>query len=255
MSKPAKVNGVWRYEISNHARVKGIWRNKKEEYVKVNGVWRSTETVKPFNADSILGFTIIYKLARHLVHPMYPKMGFNPAIKNMVDIAGFRPITYDTDAKSILFRFLNGDYRVEGTYAYEAIMYADIVDGSSIPISTIIDSPVSANMDSISVTVDGYTLYESYGPYVTGWNRFFTDKDNLPSSASDERDLIRISSYNILPTYSRDSSYISNAYIGIARNMSSRDHNMVGSHGALDQTIESIKLNGVEKPFKIEIYD
>lgn len=100
--------------------------------------------------------------------------------------------------------------------------------------------------------------YETYGYYMAGWNSIFSTNSfiasaNFPDRGPDQNTQ-SIRSYIILPSNIRDNDFSSIASIGIARNVTQPENNMVGSYGYIDQTIEEIIVNGVNKPFVVEAY-
>jgi len=58
---------------------------------------------------------------------------------------------------------------------------------------------------------------------------------------------------NILPVFGREDTYDEYARIGIARNISEAEMNMLRANGLMDHTIWQITMNGIPRPFTIEI--
>ena len=252
MSVPVNINNIWREVDNPQTCINGIWRDT-EQWMNINGIWRRDTPKKTFKAEDIMSFRMIYLLNKQIHHPMYPELEFNEDLENILQIHYDKEENLNT--KTLLFEYSKDKYEVEGNFLFIGRLYAILSDGSSISISDINDNPMSCEFDNIAINISGYTVYESYGPYVTGWNRMFKKNDNLPQyEINSERNVSKFSSMILLPSYRRDSDFYPVAAIGIARNMSDPNHNMVGSYGLLEHTIESITVNGKHLPFKIEVY-
>lgn len=263
MSISVNKDGIWREVTNSMVCINGVWRSANQ-WGKINGVWRTSNPTKRLKPDDIKGFRLIYTLDKSISYTEFPGMKFNPDIKNIIaisehtsdgSIVELNNSKYDESEKGIIFEIVNTrDYGTEGIYALRGILYAELIDGTLVSISDINDNPTS-NTDDVDIKIDGYVKYESYGPKpIIGWNRMLSYDNILPVDSSNNKKLVRMNSYNILPSYKRASIYDSSFIIGIARNMSDKDHNMIGTTGLLDQTIESIYLNGTEMPFSIEYH-
>jgi len=64
----------------------------------------------------------------------------------------------------------------------------------------------------------------------------------------------RIKQLILIPHKRRSNDFVPYARIGICRALKPYE-TMMGSYGIIDHTIEAITVNGVQKPFSIEVYD
>jgi len=250
----SNLNGVWRDTIPSTC-VNGVWRSS-DEWVNVNGVWRTSSSPSPITESDITAFEVVYTRIMDIKYFDFPLLRDNREIPVVVEIAGKAPNDgYSTDPKSFVMRYTNEKPDVEGLAVYSGTLCVKLHSGKLIPVSDMYDNGVGYNGD-IRITIDAYSTYESYGPDVMGWNRVFSEEDNLPAfhDYADKNTLI-MNSYPILPTYERPQTYQHRSLIGIARNMTDRYDNMVGSHGLLDHTYDTIFLNGNPMPFKITVYE
>lgn len=263
MAIPARINGVWRDVQQGCTKINGVWRDTNS-WAKINGVWRETfEDI--ITEESIKGFHLVYLLNKEKTHPSYPKLIYNAKIPYKVSCAGENVGIMDTTNKSIVFEYSRNEYKEEGIVMYEGTLYAELTNGKYVDISHINTSSLAQNVrlfnrtKDLEITLQGYSTYESYGYFVDGWNNFFEtetflNKENMPIEKAD-KNIHTLNLYHILSVAQRSDIYDSVASIGIARDMTSPTHNMVGSMGTIDQTIQAIYCNGVSKPFVIEIYN
>lgn len=243
------VNGVYR-NATPYVNVNGVWR-KATVYANALGAWRNVDDIKDEVADlnQITSFKVIYKKARFL-HYSGHHLHFNDNIRNVIEITGHDSHESNTNPKSLLFRYLNRDLTTQGIYVLEGIVYGVIGD-NEIPLSTIESGPSAP--DDVEIVIDSSYSCETYGPYAMGWNRLFAHEHCLPrEDGYFKRSIISGNQY-ILPTYKRSTKYDTIALIGIARDLTSHKHTMVGSYGALSHNILSISLNGKALPFTLEI--
>lgn len=268
------INGVWREMWTAMPKTDGVTRSSNI-YTKINGVNRVIYQHEITESD-IIGFRMVYKRSVTKKHPDFPNLSFNPNLPVIVSLTGDTIGSMDMNYKGILFEYSNERVKEEGIYMYEGSLYAllsndELVDipltkadvGPDDRIPTSIPNGnhawVSNRVAGLSIQV-GYTLtYETFGYFMAGWNSFFStdnwiDYTNYPDKDRNEKSL-PVNSYNMLPIESRESTFDTIAQIGIARDMSSPTNNMIGSHGLLDQTIDNIWVNGIKKPFVIEMYD
>lgn len=248
------VNHIWR-ATNDWVKVNHIWR-KSNQWAKVNGVWRQpVDTKRLITSDEIDGFQLIYTPARYLKHYLFPDMEFNEDVRYIIDRTGYIDNSlYDDKKKSIIFEYTNSRPEIEGHYVLEGNLYAVLKDDNRIPISSYTDHAATYDPGDIDVKIYGFSSAEIYGPPCLGWNMLFSRINNLAGDIIDNKKVDSFDAYHILPSYKRDEYYHPLAVIGIARNMSDRFNNMVGSHGTLDQTIDKITLNGISMPFQIIIY-
>ena len=267
-----KINNIWREQWSSHSKIDGIWR-ESDISVNIDGMWRQvySATIDP---SDIRHFRLIYERAKFKSHPEYPNMQVNFNVPATLHLTG--STSMDFDNKGVLFQYRRDGYE-EGILMYEGNLYAMLTDGKYIRINSgnlwsanderfatpYFNMPEAygvSKMGTIYIDIAGYYTYENSGYYIAGWNNFFDHSkqifsDNSSLSKEPERSTnIPISSI-LLPIDSRSPTYNHIAEIGIARNLSNTDNNMVGSYGILDQTIRYIRVDGIPRPFIIEIYE
>ena len=267
------INGVFREPTSTYVNVNGIWRNV-DQYVNVNGVWRQTYKHTIEESD-IIGFRIIYTRITKVKHPDHPdlKVNFNLPVK--MDLSGETAGKMDLNEKGVVFQYDRTDYDQEGIFVYRGDIYAELLDGKLVNVGLTLPEVIPDDrilgsypfldtwnydrINNLSIDIDGHILYESNGYHMSGWNSLFCKQQFTdPTDYPDEMDYKKqycVNSYNILPIESRNSDFDPCAYIGIARDMHSDKGNMVGSYGVIDHTIRNIRINGIQKPFIIEIYN
>lgn len=268
-----KINGVWRELWTSHVKIDGVWR-ESNVLTMVNGVWRENHTHLLEEKD-IIGFRIVYKKSETKKHPDFPHLSYNHKIPVNVRLGGDSIGSMDLHLKSIIFEYFRENPEEEGILMYEGHLYAVLNNNIIVDIGNsqnnsnderrnpeipgISEIWYTDRLNPLSIQIQGYELYESNGYYMNGWNSLF-EKDNFldPTDYPDKeyhKNIHRLNSYNILPLDKRIDDFRAIANIGIARDMTSEVHNMIGSYGVLDQTIEIIWVNGVKKPFTMEIYD
>ena len=247
------LNGVWR-DTKPMTCVNGVWR-ESTNWSNVNGVWRTKRTPSPITPANIEAFELVYTRIRDIRYFDFPNLRDNRNIPSTARVGGNLPVEeYSTEPRSFILEYSNEYPKEEGLAVYQGILCAKLKDGTLMSVSEIFDSNADCMPDT-NIKINGYSLYESYGPYVIGWNRVFSNEDNLPAKFNDNKNTYIINSYPILPAYNRSKSYAFRSLIGIAREMSDRYVNMVGSHGLLEHTYDSIELNNNPIPFRITIYD
>lgn len=267
------VNGVWRETWANYSRVNGVWR-ANNNYTRVNGIMRRVSMYDVEESD-IAGFRMIYIPNRSLKHPSHPHLEFNEMLPIRARLTGDVSGEFTTDPKGIIFEYSNDLPEEQGIYVFEGNLFMVLMDNTLINVGQATDNVGdewrydpgipsiseawnSARPRNLSIQIDIQMMYEDYGFYIAGWNRCFTSNDHIDLSSfpdeSDHKKSVSLNSYSMLPVYRRESTFIPNAYIGIARDMDSRHANMNGSHGMLDQTIHSIRVDGIKKPFIVEFY-
>lgn len=257
------INGVWRKMRSNATLINGVWRNNNN-FMTVNSVVRSIHNHE-ISEDEILGFKVIYKLSHTMTHPNYPNLSFNNDIPATLSLTGSNIGVMDTSKKGVLYQYSNKYPDIEGIKMYEGTLYAILLDESYINIGKKVDESDSdeewsgSRFSNTVIEIDGRILFEDNGYFIDGWNSLFTKINYLDKSYFPNKDynsyIKPLLNHKIYPIGARDNDFGSIAKIGIARDMSTSKKNMVGSYGLLDHTISSIKVNGIIKPFVIEIYD
>lgn len=263
------INGVWREVWSTHVKVNGVWR-ESDVLTKVNGVWRESYNHLLEEKD-IIGFRIVYKRSYTKKHLDFPNLSYNPNIPVSVHLAGDSIESMDTHSKSIIFEYFREQANEEGILMYEGNLYAVLVNGQIINVGNSIsssdDNRVNENiseiwntdkLNTLSIQLQGYVMYDYNGYYMNGWNSLFSTEQFLDCinhpDQNNHKNIYRLNTC-ILPIESRSETFSSISSIGIARDMTSKENNMIGSYGVLDHTIEFIYVNNVAKPFVIELYD
>lgn len=270
-----KIDGVWRPLWSCHAKINGEWRDIGEYTGKIDGEHREIYRHEILESD-INGFRLVYKLSTNKTHPMFPHLVTNRKLPVKFSVTGENP-GMNTSVKGVLYQYDKTGYE-EGILMYEGILYAVLNSGPVVNVCLAKDTKVNNDderfsgtapdmieawstnkMSSLSIQLNGYLAFESYGYYMSGWNSLFelehfTDPNKYP--INDLTTDVQLSiSRTILPINKRSTTYDNVASIGIARNLTTPDNNMIGSYGILDHTINSITVNDIVKPFTIEIYN
>jgi len=262
-----KINGVWRQVWTTHVKIDGVWRNT-DVFNHVNGVWR-TSHIHEIQLSNVIGFKLIYRYVDDIEFPAIPHLVPNKNIPVDFDLTGSSP-GMNTFTKGVIFHYSNKGYE-EGIKLYAGTLYAILDSDQLINVSSsdlVEVDEISGEgwhtnrIESLTIQVEGYTFSHPSG-YVTGWNSLFDvvpHWDHFPHEVFMNNDTI----YPIGPPYNhpiminpislRSSTYMDIAAIGIARNLTIPDSIMVGSYGVLDHTIDAIRLNGIAKPFAIEIF-
>ena len=268
-----KINGKWRELWSAHVKVDGIWRDI-DMSGKVNGAWKLSHKHVIEESD-IVGFRLIYRVNPDKTHPDFPNLKTNINMPVDFSLSGSN-IGLNDSTKGVVFHYERfGDE--EGILMYEGSLYAVLTNGCLVDVGLSKNTKVNnddlrlpgpcplipevwatSRMKSIDIQLKGYTLFESFRYHMYGWNSLFDTNQFITqdSYTIDEirRDIKYIEPPRIMmPIEKRLTSFDTVASIGIARNLHTVD-TMIGAYGTLDHTIEFIKVNGIVKPFIIEIY-
>lgn len=259
MSSKVKVNGEWKESWNQCVKVDGEWR-PANVFMKVNGEWKESYHYELTEKD-IIGFKLIYSVNPKRKHLYHYHLNYNPTLPVRFDLTGKHIGQMDTTEKGVLYQYLNEDNDNEGVLMYEGRMYAIhtsgiLIDVGLIPSST--DKSIGiGRIQNNSIEVVATTTYQCFGYYMAGWNSFFDHQDFIdytvfpdigPHDGYNE-----IPNLKLLPLKQRSEDFASIASIGIARDIETPVRNMVGNHGSLSQSIHKITMNGIEKPFLIEI--
>lgn len=271
-----KINGVFREVKHQYVKVNGVFREVKNQYVKVNGVFRSTmkqedQPVPPTTEDrlkesDIKGFKLIYKLNKSKTHSDFPNLYYNEKIPYNISITGVNYNGMNLTDKSVLFEFNRKKYREEGIICYDAELYAITNDNIEYNVTSISNIPPDISdikyyklFKNLTISINMKYIWELFGYNLYGWNNLFIkDKfeyhlDPYKPITPGGRKSIDLTNFIILQPEKRSNNYSNIASIGIARAIKTPNNNMVGSKGILDHTISDIMVNGVKKPFLIEI--
>lgn len=268
-----KIDGVWREVWSSHVKVDGVWRDI-EMSSKVNDEWK-TSHIHEIRESDIVGFRMIYKLNPNKQHPLFPDLKTNLNLPVTFALTG-DDLEMNGSTKGVLYHYERFGEE-EGILMYEASLYAILNNGclvdvclskntsvnnddgripSSIP--NITEVWATNRMKLLTIQLEGYVLFESYRYHLYGWNSVFDTAQFLLQEPyaidAPYRDIKIFDSMSILPIENRLGTFDTIASIGVARNLKTVD-TMYGAYGTIDHTIKSIKVNGVIKPFIIEIYN
>lgn len=254
------VDGVWRKTFSVHVPVNGVHR-ESDVLVRMNGIWRTPHKVE-LDISDLIGFRIVYVYDPNATYPEFPWLKSRKDLPVVMTTTGVHQGSMDLSMKGVLFEYGRELPYNEGICMYRAIMYA-VFDGDIlIPINPLPRTGIehwTTNRElTFNIQIHGYEAYEKYGYYVSGWNSMFHKKHFLNENEFPDKEpykgINRIEPYNIFPESTRDEAFSPEITIGIARNITTTDRNMVGSSGALDHTYKAIYVNGEAKPFVIEVY-
>lgn len=266
-----KINDTWREVWGAHVKIDETWRDANV-LSNVNGVWR--EQYNHFILESdIIGFRMVYKMASSKKHPEFPNLTVNKNLPVEVHVTGESQLM-DFTRKGIVFQYLLDDPDMEGILMYEGTLYAVLVNGSIINVSSSNGSKggddrnsnnipgeeswITNRISNLSIYMNCQVLYESFGYYMNGWNsmfdnRSFIDPTNFPNKGPN-KDVQILEPLIVFPVDTESKTFSSVASIGIARNMKTPTNNMIGSYGVLDHSISGIFVDGISKPFVVEIY-
>lgn len=259
----ALIDGIWRPMWTSCPRVDGIMRDSNVGTV-IDGVTRYIHK-HYFEEQDIVSFRMIYK--RSMTNSMIPVI---------TDLTGESPSTCDTTRKGFIFEYSNDLPTEEGDYMYTGTLYAVTSTGEIIDVMRSTETPASDErydagipgleevwltnrIMNLSISMNIEVRYDCFGYYVDGWNSMFSteqfiDRTRYPDKGPN-KDTFAIGSFPIIPIASRPKTFDFVSRIGIRRNMTDPDRNMIGSHGTFDHIIHKIWVDGVRKPFVIEKYD
>lgn len=272
------INGVWRTVQTPLVNINGVWRDS-DIMVNSHGVWREQHSCQLRERD-IVGFRMIYKYSDNASHHAFPNLKPNKKVPAEIQLTGEHVGYMNLTEKGIIFRYVREGYKDdpaylgwnhEGILKYEGRIYAVLSDDTILDIPACTTSGVYMDQQfgsiphymtnlfsNLTITLEAWVIYESYGYHMEGWNNLlykdpFIDPTNYPDKEL-HKNIKTLNSYIILPVEKRDKAFDSVASIGIARDMTSAEDNMIGSYGTLSHTIFNITVNGVSKPFVIELY-
>lgn len=262
-----RCNGSYRTINSSLVKVNGVFRESNNQYVKVNGIFREVSSSKPLTEEDIIGFKFIYRLNKNKIHPDFPNLKFNKKVPYNIYVTGENWKEMNDTDKSVLFEFNRNEYKEEGIVCYDGQLFAIDKNNKMYNVTSISHIPDYYEernqynlFKNITIKINAKYRWELFGYHLYGWNNFFTGNkfefhnklSDLPITpggrfSKDMKDFV------ILQPEFRDKNYSNLATIGIARDSSTAKKNMVGSKGILDHTINDVIVNGIKKPFMIEI--
>jgi hypothetical protein len=267
------IDGINRENWLSYANMNGVMRNI-DIRTMIDGVWRTSHRYE-ITEEDITGFRLIYKLNKEKKYPGLDHIKFNHRLPIHFRLTGEDTYGINFRSKGVVYEYDHIGSE-EGIICYEANLYAvlshdedrlinvsygDIVNEENIVIiPSIIDSTNINRLYNLTIHIKAYTLYEANGYHINGWNSIFDtyqfiDHSDISQDIEERKRNEQMIPRIILPIANRAETYYPLACIGIARDMTSTEFNMVGSHGVLDHTIDFIEVNGVTKPFSIEIYN
>lgn len=280
----SNVEGIWRQTWAPSVNINGVWRDT-DTPVNVNGVWREVNKLE-INEEDIIGFRLIYKVNPNKLYPDLPNLKYNPKIPVRIGVSGPTPALMDMEYKGVVFEYFNyklpggidntipNTEQEEGIVCYEGRLYALIVNDLLIDVTGtqeffgteervdpeipgITDVWMTNKIYNLDIKIEAKCKFDTHGYYCAGWNSIFSTHEVLPDNKFPENwdeDTYEFVDYPLLPIKSRLEEYTNTINIGIARDLHSHYTNMVGSYGTLSQNINWITVNGVKKPFIVEVY-
>ncbi len=268
------INGVWREMLRPTPNINNVVRNS-DVFANINGVTRVIYA-RAIDPSEVVGFRMVYKRSTTRKHPSFPELSYNPNLPVTVFLTGDTKGTMDGNEKGIILEYSNERPDEEGILMYEGRLYMVLLNGDIIDVTRSCDdvgweetgdpgnqgiehAHATSKIMDLSIYINYTSRYEAFGYNMFGWNSFFSTEDFLdytryPDKGPNKNITVQ-NSYNILPVYRRWSTFDAVAKIGIARDMTDPDKNMIGSYGVLDQSIHHIFLEGEPKPFVVELYD
>lgn len=263
------INGIWR-ENKSFVNINGVLR-EADSMVNINGIWReASNTERVITEEDIKNFVLSYKLNKKKQHDQFPWLSYNKDIPASISLTGDisgeinlneKGIEYQYDRHNVVHEVVI-ENKEEGIKMYESHLYAILQDDTPIDVCCIDinenDSTLGENkITNLKIEIQATLMYEANGYYMAGWNSIcnknqFIITDDDPRSPG--KSFKYLNQYKILPVSERDPDFQPLMQIGIARDLTHAEINMVGSYGILDQTIHWISVNGIKKPFIIGIY-
>lgn len=275
------VFGVYRRAMNSYVNINGVWREAVIS-PNIDGIWRETDKFEIAEED-IIGFRIVYQSNHNPSYGDLPDLVYNPNLPAQLKLTGDTSGNMDLNYKGVVFEYLNTkepdqlfDDDEEGILMYQGKIYAVLTNDLIIDVTAttnmvgwddrvpcesipgVTETWATTKLNELSIQLQARVAYETNGLNTEGWNKLFSSTNHIGSlnvDDTDDKNYERINSYNIIPIESRDESFYPFAEIGIARDLHTAGKNMVGSYGVLDHTYNWITVNGVKKPFVVEIYN
>lgn len=268
MDSAVIVNGEPRRLWSAHVNIDGIWRDADLDS-KVSDRWRLNIRNELFEKD-IVGFRMMYRKIDHIFSEDIPYLKHNDKLPVKFNVTGASS-QMDMIQKGVLYFYTTEDVKIrmeEGILLYGGELYAVLISGETVLVSTskntssvedirfnpgngIEEAWITSRVKNLRIDIQGYTKRDQTGNY-WGWNTFFDNVEEIfDVNEPTPRDIHR--NRVILPIEKRVSTYDAFSLIGIARNVSQVANNMLNSHGTISHTISEVLVNGVNKPFTVEI--
>jgi hypothetical protein len=255
-----KINGVWRNTFSTMVTVDGVCR-ESDALQRVDGVWRQVHEHAPIDVDTLIGFHVVYTYDPTMKSEQFPFLKSTKNLPVTMNLTGDNAGSMDTTTKGVVYHYEREMPYNEGVCVYRGTLYAEFPGDLLIPINPYrfgMEPWSTFQFADLQIQVDGYEGYESDGYYTSGWNSIFHKEQFLDPSKFPDKESHKnrnvLNTYDILPVESRDDDFSPEILIGISRNITTTDDNMAGSFGTLDHTYKAIYVNGVAKPFVVEIF-
>lgn len=275
MATYEKVNGVWREVWSAHVKVNGEWRDI-DIRPRVNGFWRLSHR-HTLTSDDIKALRFIYSPNTKIRHDTFFELDPNPKMPVTMTVSGINAGKYSLYPKGVILNYERFGYE-EGIRVYDGHLYIELENGCFIdvgrskntgrnndderypgPTREIKEVWATNRIKDMDIRMKYYTLYETFRYNMYGWNSFFSTYNFLPENpriedSSDRKKYNPEKQLILIPHKRRSNDFVPYARIGICRALKPYE-TMMGSYGIIDHTIEAITVNGVQKPFSIEVYD
>lgn len=249
-----KIDGIWKKAVSAHAKIGKEWHDA-QIFSKSGGKWDMNDMTL-----NIKGIKIVYRLApmAEQYNPLTPHLFYNPNLPARFFIGG-ESSDYNFHYQGVTLRYwAHSDYE-EGVQKYKGSIYLVLENGREFEISR--PNELDPIFDGMKIDFFGLGFTQRDGDHRTliGWNSILTDEQHLKDTiiSKDEYYTHIINGmYPFDPTVvigDRPENYQPYLDIGIARNTSRVEYNMLGTQGFIDQTIFQVRLNNVPIPFLVVI--
>lgn len=275
------IDGAQRRAINAYSNINGVWR-QSSTYANIDGVYREIDNFS-ITEDKIIGVKIAYIADHNAKYDDLPDLKYNPNIPASLSTTGSSK-SMDLTPKGVMFQYTNklepdqlyDEEDQEGILMYRAHLYALLVNGLMIDITSTKDvvgwesrHPITAipgmaeswsinKMNNMHIQIYAKLGYVVNGINTEGWNRILTKSNYLgtldPYHQYDEFTL-PADFVTVLPIEERAEDFYELAEIGIARDLHTKIRNMVGSYGYFTHHWVKVNINGVDKPFSVEIYN
>ena len=269
MGIPNNIDGTWRDVQSAHVRINGVWRST-DFWTRIKGIYRMAYTGASELAMDLVGFRIQYQIDPTIRYPSLPHLTYNERLPVSANITGAVGDEMTLEEKSIIYQYRNTDVDQEGILVYRGTLYGVTYLGTLIDLGALESDPsqdgyrfdqnqpdARNQTEGVSIAIYGSILHESYGYFTSGWNQFLRDTSCIDVEPRMDFSVYRLTERmegdSVLPLANRRKDYSPLIRIGIARNLTKADENMIGSFGVFDHTVSKIYLNGNTMPFSMEI--
>lgn len=256
-------------------------------YANIGGVWKPTTVFANIDGsftvaddfcitkENVDGFKIIYASDHNATYEELPHLKYNPKIPASLTLTGVSA-GMDLQQKGVFFQYSTDNEpdqinrnEQEGILKFYARIYLLLKSGIVVDITsaknyngydpdTSVEKANFNRLGNASIQVRYNLRFKVNGINTDGWNSVFSTTNHIgnlrPGYEYDHEELNSMT-INISPENKRERDYHKIAEIGIARDLHTPDRNMIGSYGNFTHTYESITIDGVRKPFLIEIHE